>query len=253
MGFLDKLLADMIQDSTGFNARRMVRRIGGGKMLMAGGAAVAGALLMDKMKAGQGQATPSGAPSTPPPASGNPSLPPLPPVPTTATAPPPPLPPPPAAPGEVAAPVAAPAPPPIPVAVEPPGNTEEDSSESVPDDLFSNELTFGIVRTMVAAALADGHLAAEERQLILGHMDESGLSPEQVSQVHKDLVLPPTPSELATQVPSPDEKEVLFRFAASVLRADGTVDEAERVWLDGLATTFGISADRAAALQAELA
>lgn len=249
MGFLDKLLADMIQDSTGFNARRMVRRIGGGKMLMAGGAAVAGALLMDKMKAGQGVGATPGAPLPSPAASGNPSLPPLPPVPTAVAAPPPPLPPLPVSPEGLPS----PAPPPIPSTAETAAGSGEEGSENLPEDLFSRDLTFAIVRAMVAAALADGHLAAEERQLILGHMDESGLPPEQVSQVHKDLVLPPTPSELASQVPSQDDREILFRFAASVLRADGTVDEAEQAWLDGLAGTFDITPDRAATLRTELA
>ncbi|MCA9561311.1 MAG: hypothetical protein KC583_22330, partial [Myxococcales bacterium] len=60
MGFLDRLVGDLIQDATGFNARRIVRRIGAGKLLMAGGAALAGALAVEKLGQQQPTPTPSG-------------------------------------------------------------------------------------------------------------------------------------------------------------------------------------------------
>ena len=48
MGFLDKMISDLIQDNTGINARRMVRKIGGGKLLALGGAALAAGVLAEK-------------------------------------------------------------------------------------------------------------------------------------------------------------------------------------------------------------
>ena len=67
----------------------------------------------------------------------------------------------------------------------------------VADDELPPEVTYAVVRTMVAAALADGHLAPEEKAIIQKHLGESGLSEAQTAQVHQDLVLPPGPAELA--------------------------------------------------------
>ncbi len=64
MGFLDRMVADMIKQGTGYNARGLVRRIGGRRMLMLGGAALGGALLSDQMKGGGVTSIGSGAAST---------------------------------------------------------------------------------------------------------------------------------------------------------------------------------------------
>lgn len=222
MGFLDKIVADVIKQSTGINARGFVRSVGGKNMLLLGGAAVASALAYDKYAKGS-QAAPNAAAGAPPPLPGQPT-PPLP-----GSAPPPPLPttpPPPPLPGaEAAAPVATEEPPP--------------------------ELVYAIVRTMVAAALSDGEMHSEEKALIQKHMGESGLSGEQISQVQKDLVFPATPAELAALVEAGDQ-ELVYRFGALVVLADDTVTASEKTWLASLADALGLDAARAEAIQSEL-
>ncbi|MCB1033842.1 MAG: DUF533 domain-containing protein [Acidobacteria bacterium] len=216
MGLLDRLISDLIQDSTGYNPRRVVRRIGGGKLLMAGGAALAGALLMEKMgskgpAASQPAATPLAA------------LPPLPPLPSTPT------------------PVAAAGPPnlpPLPPMPESPPDSQDE--RQIPPDL-----EYAIVRTLVAAALADGHLGEDEKALILRRIDEASLPEERTRQLHKDLVLPPTPSELAALSSNPEERETLYSFASLMTRTDGEVVEREAAWLAGLAQTLEIPPERA--------
>ena len=83
MAFLDRLVADVIQNSTGFNARSFVRTVGGKNMILLGGAAIAGALAIDKMRqSDQSAASDAGAPPPLPPlpnARATPELPPLPP------------------------------------------------------------------------------------------------------------------------------------------------------------------------------
>jgi hypothetical protein len=115
------------------------------------------------------------------PAAGAPPLPPLPSAePTESVPPPPPLP------------MAAPAEPQLP-----------------------RELVFAIVRTMISSALSDGEMHAEEKKLIEGRLGESGLSPDETKQIHKDLVFPPTSEEIATMVSTTEDRELLYRFGPS--------------------------------------
>lgn len=278
MGLLDNLLGSAIQDSTGFPARRLVRRIGAGKILMLGGAALAGAFAAEKLS---GNAPPSGsyggkypgpgAPPPPPPPGAGTS--PLPPVPGTSAgaagpgpgAPPPPPPeaPPsaPAIPGETSA--APPPPPPEPASPAPPeaapippppGAPPQAGTEAPPvsgEDL-PQPLLFAAVRTMVAAALADGELAAEERELIRKHLGEGGLTSDQVSQVHRDLVIPATPDELAQSTTDPQERRALYRAALLVIQADGTATDRERTWLATLSAALGITDPERRHLEADL-
>jgi uncharacterized membrane protein YebE (DUF533 family) len=226
MGFLDSMVSGMIRESTGYDTRqirRWVRRIGGSKLLLAGGAAVAGALAAQQFgKAGTsgGRATPP-----PPPPSGGPvppDLPPLPPLPTTGSA------------------------------AE--GETEE--IESAPE--LPRELLFAVVRTMAAAALADGEMAPEERAALEEHLDDSGLTPEQIGRVRKDLVLPPTPGELAEMVEELPEqqaagaRETLFRAAALIVHADRQVTGVETAWLGKLAAELNLSPEQADSLRDEV-
>jgi len=213
MGLLDGLVSDLIRSSTGFNARPFVRMVGGKNILLLGGAAIAGALAAEKMREHE-------APAVPPP--------PLP-------LPPPPLPPPSGDAGT------APPLPPLPVAAAPSG----------PD--IPQELLFAIVRTMVSGALADGEMHTEEKQLIENRLEEGALSPEQTKQVHKDLVIPPTPEELGGMVTRGEEdREMLYRFGALVVLAEGDVSPPEKVWLERLAAALGLGAARRSALEEEI-
>lgn len=85
MAFLDNLISDLIRSSTGFNAKPFVRAVGGKNILLLGGAAIAGAIAAEKMRAQQPAA--AGAPLPPlPPLPTAEAVPPLPPLPTPAPA-----------------------------------------------------------------------------------------------------------------------------------------------------------------------
>jgi len=216
MGLLDNLVSDLVRSSTGFNARPFVRMVGGKNILLLGGAAIVGALAAEKMR----DANPGAVPPPPPPP---------PPLPggESATAPPPPLPLPlPPLPAEPSA-----------AAVEP----------EVPQPLL-----YAIVRTMVSAALADGEMHSEEKALIEKRLEEGALSPEQTKQLHKDLVIPPTPEELGRMVASTEDRELLYRFGSLVVLAEGDVSPSERAWLDRFSAALGFTAARRAALEDDL-
>ena len=142
----------------------------------------------------------------------------------------------------------APAPdvPPLPPPIPPPPIPVEESKESIP-----KELLFAIVRTMVAGALSDGEIHAEEKKLIESRLGESGLGPLEVSQIHKDLVIPPSPAEILRAVPDGEDRELLYRFGYLVVRADSEASEKERAWLDALAAAAGLSNERRKAIEDE--
>jgi uncharacterized membrane protein YebE (DUF533 family) len=205
MAFLDNLISDLIRNSTGFNAKPFVRAVGGKNILLLGGAAIAGALAAEKMRAQQ-------------PAPGAPPLPPLPPLPSSEVVPPlPPLP------------AAAPAEPQIP-----------------------RQLVFAIVRTMTSGALSDGEMHAGEKKLIESRLGESGLSPEETKQIHRDLVFPPSPEEIGTMVSTTEDRELLYRFGALVVGSQGGASAPEKAWLDKLGTALGLAPERREPLSREI-
>lgn len=239
MRFLENMVSSMIGESTGFSprhVRRLVRRVGGGKLLLAGGAAVAGAMAAQRFSksggssqgtASQSTASQGSTPPPPPPSGGPvpPDLPPLPPLPTS---------------GEEAA-----------------GEAATDEGDE-PEVEIPRELLFAMVRTMAAAALADGEMASEERSALEEHLDDSGLTDEQIRRVRKDLVLPLTPGELAEMVEdlpesqAADAREMLYRAAALIVRADRQVSDTEATWLGKLASELGLTAEEARTLEAEV-
>jgi len=210
VGFLDRMLADVIADSTGLPVRSIVRRVGARNLLLLGGAALAGGALAHA--ATRDRPSPASVPPPPPPG-GAASVPPPPPG--------------------ARAPVPPPPPPPPPTITDP---------DSQPDEL-PVELTFSVVRAMVGAALADGELAEPERRAIHEHLAGSDLTPDQVAQVHRDLVVPPAPAEIAGAVRDPHHRLAVYRAAVLVVHSDREVSPLELDWLRRLGDDLGLEAD----------
>lgn len=105
---------------------------------------------------------------------------------------------------------------------------------------------------MISGALSDGEMHAEEKKLIEGRLGESGFSPDETKQIHKDLVFPPQPDEIATMVATTEDRELVYRFGALVVRADGGASAPETAWLEKLGTALGLTPARRAALENEI-
>jgi len=229
MRFLENLVSDLIKDATGVNPRRAVRRIGGRRLLLMGGLAAAGALAQQR-RAGAEPAAGTGAGGsgtggyafTKSPGGGEEGGAPSPP------------PPPGAAPFEPAAAIAA-------------DEAFDEIEEELPEHLL-----VPAVRTMIAAALADGRMAPEEKAAIERRLAKSDLAPDDVSRVHHDLVFPPTVDELAALVADPPDRELLFELACLVLRADSQVTYPERAWLARLGDALEIPEERRTDLSEEV-
>ncbi len=222
MGFLDRLVSDLVQESTGLPARRMVRKIGGKNILLAAGGALLASGVAKKLGENQSTTATSGAASGMPP------------------------PPPPPPPGAAASGVVPPPPPP------PPPASESALAPDEPEIELPRELTYAVVRTMVAAAIADGEMASEEKEMVWKHLGDSGLDDEQKQQIHRDLMLPASPEELAELAPAAEAREVLYRFAALVALSDRNVVASEREWLRRLADAFELSDERRQELESEV-
>lgn len=227
MGFIEKMISEAIRRETGFNPRRLIRRVGGRNILLAGGAALAGGLLASQARSQQQAAGYAPAPSpTVDPARTSAS--------SAASRSQAPLPPPPPAP-----PPAAPLPPLPRVAEE---RRDEAASSAEPEGTASlpSEVRYAITRTMVAAALADGELARDEKSMIDEQLAAGDLEESQVAQIRRDLVVPPSALELADTLPDGEAPELLLQFALLTTRADGELSPRERTWLQGLANALGL-------------
>lgn len=240
MGFLDRLVADVIARETGLPVRGLVRRAGVGRLVAAGGLLAAGAAAVDWMD--RRQAAAGAQPSTPPPAGAPSPLPPLPALPPATPAPAapalPPLPTPIATGSAPPPPPAAPVPAPPDLSVEP---------------VLSPALAFATARTVIAAALADGVMDPAEREAVERHLEaESGLSPAEVERLRRDLVVPATPGELARSVLAPADRLVLYRAAVLVVAADGERSELEDRFLGSLAATLELPAEARGEVHAAL-
>lgn len=253
MKLLETLITQAVRSSTGYDARRIVKKIGGRNILLAGGALLAGGLAYDHLRrqgAGGGWPGATPAPAAPggwtppppaPPAGAVP--PPPPPIPggPVAFAPPPPPPPPSPPSAPAAAPGFAPPPPPA------PAPTVE------PELVLPPGLEHALVRTMIAASLADGRMSPEERAAIREQIGASAFAPEQVAVLQQDMVLPAAVDELAALAADAPGRELLFRFAALALVADRQCTPPERAWLDRLAAALGLDPEAEAAIEREIA
>ena len=222
MGMLDRLLGDLVASSTNLPphvTRGLVRRAGGSKLLIAGGAALAGAMIAQHLHSRQAQGTPQ------------PAVPPPPPPPADLGWSPPPLPP------ELAADAAV---------------ASEEVETAAGEVELPPGLLFPVVRAMVAAALSDGELEPAEREAIFAHLESGELAPSEVQQVRRDLVLPATPGELAAMVDAAEHGELLYRFAFLTLRADGELEPHETAWLAQLGSALELTGERRGELEREI-
>lgn len=121
------------------------------------------------------------------------------------------------------------------------------------EPVTSAELIYAGVRTMIAAAHADGEISSVERAVIDRHVAESqDLAPLQLEQIQRDIVRPASPADLAALAPALEDRATLYRLAAAVVLADQTVAAGERAWLDQLAVAFAFDAQAKAMLESEL-
>ena len=105
-----------------------------------------------------------------------------------------------------------------------------------------------LVRAMVTAADADGLIDAGEREAILGRARAAGLDEESLQALDAEIRAPLTVQQLVVRTPAELRDEV---YAAALITIHADTD-AERVFLDDLATRLELDPARRAQLHTQL-
>ena len=104
-----------------------------------------------------------------------------------------------------------------------------------------------LIRAMIAAAKADGHIDADERESIKQQIEQLGLSTELSDVIRAELDRPLSAAEIAAGADSPASAAETYLASLMVLDVD---QAAEKEYLAELAAALELSDDYAAHLQA---
>lgn len=102
-----------------------------------------------------------------------------------------------------------------------------------------------LVRAMIGAARADGHIDAEERRRIFAQVEAAGLDAETKAFVFDALEAPVSVSDVAAAAATPEQAAELYLVSRLVVDPD---DPAERAYLQALAHRLKLPAELVAHL-----
>jgi uncharacterized membrane protein YebE (DUF533 family) len=119
--------------------------------------------------------------------------------------------------------------------------------EWIPQRERSEEVAKLLLRTMVAAAAADGHLDGTEYGRIRQQLLADGLSEEEQFFLSQLIMRPPSIPELAASATTPELKAEVYAAARLAIEPDSPV---EREWLEQLAAVLNLQAGLKAHLDA---
>jgi uncharacterized membrane protein YebE (DUF533 family) len=135
--------------------------------------------------------------------------------------------------------------------VPPPALPRPEGTVFFPADTQAAEaLSVKLVRAMVAAAKADGHVTSAERRRIAAQLPELGLGPEAEALIAEELDAPLDVGRIAALAASPEEAAEIY--AASLLVVDPEAP-AERGYLAMLAARLKLDPGLVEHLQANAA
>ncbi|MET3856230.1 tellurite resistance TerB family protein [Rhizobium sp. OAE497] len=101
----------------------------------------------------------------------------------------------------------------------------------------SNEFVLVLIRAMIAAAKADGHIDDGERALIMDKMKAADVSGEAVAFIEKELASPTDLDSLISAAKTEEQKVELYAASRLTIEPDS---RAERGYLDLLAGRLGL-------------
>jgi len=104
------------------------------------------------------------------------------------------------------------------------------------------------IRTMIAAAAADGRIDAAEQQQILGGLKQLGLDGEATAFLQNEIANPAAVQDLVAGVSTPEAAMQVYTAARLAIEPDSTE---ERAFLQELASALGMDAQLTAHIDAE--
>ena len=108
--------------------------------------------------------------------------------------------------------------------------------------------SLALLKAIIAAAKADGHIDAEEQQKIEAQIARFGLDNDTLTMLQKELEKPLNPSDIAAGADSPEAAAEIYLASLLVINVDNFM---ERAYLDELARLLGLAPDLVAQLEAE--
>ena len=105
-----------------------------------------------------------------------------------------------------------------------------------------------LIRAMIAAAKADGHLDEQERGRIFDEVERLGLDADAKGFVFQSLDAPVDPSAVAAMARTEAQKSEIYMVSRLVAEPDTA---AERAYLDALAHRLGLAAGLRQSLDAQ--
>jgi uncharacterized membrane protein YebE (DUF533 family) len=124
------------------------------------------------------------------------------------------------------------------------GRAEEVSA--YPEAQIEDRKALLLIRAMVAAANADGHIDQEERRRILANLDQAGAGAEERRAMEQELARPLSIDQIVAEVDSPETAEQVFLASTLAIEADSG---AERSYLQFLAARLNLPEERVEALR----
>lgn len=106
-----------------------------------------------------------------------------------------------------------------------------------------------LVRAMIAAANADGHICEEERKAILSHLSDLQLDADDKSFVFEALMTPSTLDEIADLANGPEQATEVYLVSRMAIDPD---DPAEQAYLNSLARRLALPPELVAELESQV-
>lgn len=113
-----------------------------------------------------------------------------------------------------------------------------DSGFSTAPAVASNDFTLLLVRAMIAAARADGHIDDAERQRILGKVHEAGVGSEAEAFFQRELANPVDLDAIVASAKTEEQRVQVYTASRLAIEPDS---RAERGYLDLLAGRLGLA------------
>ena len=110
-----------------------------------------------------------------------------------------------------------------------------------------DETALVLLRAMIGAAKADGHIDAAERHKITQAMDRAGIGPEASDFIRREIEAPLDASAIAADVSSPEIAAEVYIASLMTIEPD---QPSERAYLDDLAQKLGLDKQLVAHLEA---
>ncbi|KXS37418.1 tellurite resistance TerB family protein [Modicisalibacter tunisiensis] len=107
--------------------------------------------------------------------------------------------------------------------------------------------SMALLKAMIAAARADGHIDAAERTQLVEQINALGADPPLLAWVDEQLQAPLDAEQLAMDADSPQAAREMYLASVAIIDVQNPM---ERAWLDQLAASLGLGGDVIEALEA---